>query len=73
MTGYGTIETAVEAVKRGAEDYVTKPFDRQVIRKKIGRLMEVFELREHVTQLEASLERSPPSRRSSRSRPSCTA
>ena len=36
MTGYGTIETAVEAVKRGAEDYVTKPFERQVIRKKIG-------------------------------------
>ena len=59
MTGYGTIETAVEAVKRGAEDYVTKPFDRQVVRKKIGRLMEVFELRDHVTQLEASLERSP--------------
>lgn len=59
MTGYGTIETAVEAVKRGAEDYVTKPFDRQVVRKKIGRLMEIFELRDHVTQLEASLERSP--------------
>jgi len=59
MTGYGTIETAVEAVKRGAEDYVTKPFEHQVIRKKIGRLMEVFELRDHVTQLQASLERSP--------------
>ncbi|HMA28989.1 MAG TPA: response regulator, partial [Thermoanaerobaculia bacterium] len=59
MTGYGTIETAVEAVKRGAEDYVTKPFERQVIRKKIGRLMEVFELRDQVTQLESSLERSP--------------
>jgi len=59
MTGYGTIETAVEAVKRGAEDYITKPFDRQVVRKKIGRLMEVFELRDHVTQLEATLERSP--------------
>ncbi len=58
MTGYGTIETAVEAVKRGAEDYVTKPFDRQAVRKKIGRLMEVFELRDHVRELEADLERS---------------
>lgn len=57
MTGYGTIETAVEAIKLGAEDYVTKPFDRQALRKKIGRLMEVFELRERVTQLETSHER----------------
>lgn len=56
MTGYGTIETAVDAMKRGAEDYVTKPFDRQAVRKKIARLMEVFELRERVAQLEANLE-----------------
>ena len=59
MTGYGTIETAVEAIKQGAEDYLTKPFDYQAMRKKIARLMEVFELREHVTQLEANLERYP--------------
>ncbi len=59
MTGFGTIETAVDAVKRGAEDYVTKPFDRQAVRKKIGRLMEVFELRDHVRQLEADLEHWP--------------
>jgi DNA-binding NtrC family response regulator len=59
MTGYGTIETAVEAIKRGAEDYLTKPFDRQAVRKKVARLMEVFELRERVTQLEADLERYP--------------
>jgi len=57
MTGYGTIETAVEAIKRGAEDYITKPFDREVVRKKIARLMEVVELRERVTQLESNLER----------------
>ncbi|MBI4873952.1 MAG: sigma-54-dependent Fis family transcriptional regulator [Acidobacteria bacterium] len=55
MTGYATIETAVEAIKRGAEDYLTKPFDYDAIRKKIARLMEVFELRERVAQLEANL------------------
>ena len=55
MTGFGTIETAVEAMKRGAEDYITKPFDRDAVRKKIGRLMEVFELRDRVTQLESNL------------------
>ena len=59
MTGYGAIESAVEAVKRGAEDYITKPFDRQAVRKKIGRLMEVFELRDHVRELEADLSHWP--------------
>ena len=27
ITGYGTIETAVEAMKLGAADYITKPFN----------------------------------------------
>lgn len=57
MTGYGAIETAVEAIKLGAEDYLTKPFDYQAVRKKIARLMEMFELRERVAQLEANLDR----------------
>jgi len=56
MTGFGTIETAVEAMKRGAEDYITKPFEREAVRRKIGRLMEVFELRSRVQQLEANLQ-----------------
>jgi len=55
MTGFGTIETAVEAIKRGAEDYLTKPFDPESVRKKIGRLMEVFQLRGRVAQLESDL------------------
>ncbi len=59
MTGYGTIETAVEAIKGGAEDYLTKPFDQQAVRKKVVRLMEVHELRERVGELEASLEHYP--------------
>lgn len=56
MTGYGTIETAVEAVKRGAEDYLTKPFDREAVRKKVARLVENFALRARVARLEADLE-----------------
>jgi DNA-binding NtrC family response regulator len=56
MTGYGTIETAVEAIKRGAEDYLTKPFDREAVRKKVGRLMEVSRLRRRVAELEANLQ-----------------
>ena len=55
MTGYGTIETAVDAIKRGAEDYLTKPFDREAIRKKVGRFMEVHRLRRKVARLESNL------------------
>ena len=28
MTAYGSVSTAVEAMKRGAADYLTKPFER---------------------------------------------
>ncbi len=31
MTGYGTIESAVSAMKRGAYDYITKPFEYEEI------------------------------------------
>jgi DNA-binding NtrC family response regulator len=55
MTGFATIETAVESVKRGAEDYITKPLDPDTVRKKVGRVMEMMELRSRVAQLEANL------------------
>ncbi|HOP35032.1 MAG TPA: response regulator [Syntrophales bacterium] len=29
ITAHGTVSTAVEALKKGAFDYVTKPFDRE--------------------------------------------
>ena len=54
MTGFATIETAVEAVKQGAEDYLTKPLDPDTVRKKVGRLVEMMELRLRVAQLEAN-------------------
>jgi signal transduction histidine kinase len=40
MTAHGTIETAVEAVQRGAFDYLTKPFVKDELRAKIGRALE---------------------------------
>src|SRR5262245_60687001 len=39
MTAHGTIETAVDAVQRGAFDYLTKPFVRDELRAKIGRVL----------------------------------
>ncbi|MHC1745128.1 MAG: sigma-54-dependent transcriptional regulator [Syntrophobacteraceae bacterium] len=31
MTAYGSIETAVDAIKRGAYDFITKPFDKDTL------------------------------------------
>ena len=59
MTGFATIETAVESVKRGAEDYITKPLDPDAVRKKVGRLMETMQLRTRVAELEANLYERP--------------
>jgi len=42
ITGYGTVENAVEAIKLGAYDYITKPFDtehlRMVVRKALKQI-----------------------------------
>jgi DNA-binding NtrC family response regulator len=32
MTAFGSIETAVDAMKRGAEDFITKPVDPDLLR-----------------------------------------
>lgn len=40
MTAYGTIENAVEAMKEGAYDYITKPFPYDELSIKLNRLME---------------------------------
>jgi signal transduction histidine kinase len=39
MTAHGTIETAVQAVQRGAFDYLTKPFVRDELRTKLLRAL----------------------------------
>jgi len=44
LTQYGTIETAVEATRLGATDYVTKPFHVEELRSKIERLVRAIEL-----------------------------
>lgn len=40
MTGYATIDTAIESMKLGAFDYILKPFPLKEIRERIERLLE---------------------------------
>ncbi len=44
LTQYGTIETAVEAMRLGAQDYITKPFHVDELRGKLERLTRSLEL-----------------------------
>src|SRR5262249_6485917 len=40
ITAYGSIETAVEAMKLGAHDYITKPFNREELLLTVGKGLE---------------------------------
>src|SRR6267142_3336209 len=40
LTGFGALETAKEAVRLGANDYISKPFDATEMREVIGRNVE---------------------------------
>ena len=57
MTGQGTIQTAVEAMKAGAFDYVLKPFRLQQVMPVLDRAMEVRRLRLENVRLRRVLER----------------
>jgi two-component system response regulator HydG len=55
MTAYASVETAVEALKKGAYDYLTKPLDFDELRLTIERAMEHTHLREENRLLKESL------------------
>src|SRR5215470_6913789 len=45
ITAHGTVDTAVEALKIGAFDYLTKPFDKDEVRQIVGKALKTRELR----------------------------
>ena len=57
MTAYGTIESAVEAVRQGAHDYISKPFQSEELLLRVGRALETRRLRGTVTLLAGELRR----------------
>src|ERR1700734_1143084 len=55
MTALGTVETAVEAMKAGASDYVLKPFSLGEMRMVIRKELDVHKLREENRSLREAL------------------
>jgi NtrC-family two-component system response regulator AlgB len=52
ITAYATIETAVEAMRRGAFDYLPKPFTPDQLRLILQRIAQMRRLQSHVAELE---------------------
>jgi len=57
MTGYASVDTAVEAVKLGAMDYLTKPLDFGRLEQLLSGVREEIERRRSVLSLEGDLAR----------------
>jgi len=55
VTAYATIETAVEAMRRGAFDYLPKPFTPDQLRAVLDRIARMRRLESHVEELEEQL------------------
>lgn len=59
-TAQASIETAVEAMRRGALDYLEKPFTPDVLRQVLSRVEKVNRLRQRVANLSEAVARSGP-------------
>jgi two-component system NtrC family response regulator len=57
ITAFGTIQSAVQAMRSGAYDYLTKPIDYDELGIAVNRVLEHFRLVREVQALRASLDR----------------
>ena len=55
MTSFYSIDSAIEAIKRGAYDYLPKPFERHRLKKTIDDLVEQFYRRRRIHDIEQRL------------------
>ncbi|MCC6588192.1 MAG: sigma-54-dependent Fis family transcriptional regulator [Bryobacterales bacterium] len=56
ITAFGTVETAVEAMKFGAYDYLTKPIDGDALLIVVKRALEHVRMREEIQTLRSTLD-----------------
>ncbi|MBZ5642298.1 MAG: sigma-54 dependent transcriptional regulator, partial [Acidobacteriia bacterium] len=57
MTGYASVETAVQALKDGAYDYITKPFDVDELRLIVSRSLSTQALQKEVKYLRKEVDK----------------
>jgi len=55
ITAHGTVETAVDAMRRGAFDFITKPVDLKLIRQQVAKAREHHQLQAENRQLKGKL------------------
>ena len=55
ITGYGSIDSAVTAMKKGAYDYITKPFDLDVLLLIVKKIFEEKIMKKEIVALKTSL------------------
>jgi two-component system NtrC family response regulator len=55
ITAYGTIESAVEAMKQGAFDYITKPFNRDELRITLDKALKMRRLERENAELRTAV------------------
>jgi DNA-binding NtrC family response regulator len=55
ITGYGTVKSAVEAIKKGAYDYISKPVDNEELKILITRALQIRRLSQDNQALRANL------------------
>jgi DNA-binding NtrC family response regulator len=55
ITGQYSPESAVEAIRRGASDYITKPINLTVLRDRVGKLVAEAQQRQAALQLDSEL------------------
>lgn len=59
MTGHGTLDLAVEAMKEGAEDFLTKPIETEKLRAALKAVLADMSLKQRVADLDSQLEDEP--------------
>ena len=55
MTGYGTVDLAVQAMKAGAAEFLMKPFESNVLQLVVNRLLDLYHLRSENTVLKQAV------------------